>query len=258
MTDDRLVDERVAKLEVTVTSIATSVDTLAATVNSGFAESRKDRDARTDETRNAFREIQRELSHERESRKPQYQTQAAWAGIVLTIVWGAWIVTSKGYDADKVRIEGTINQLQETRLETAYQRGTLEGKLGGVEKLVTQIDVGLQSEIDAHVKRIDDKLQIEMRGQRDVQQKDIDWVKDRMEKLVDQYSRLNVISAQQGIDAARLGEEQRWTEKGLSWAVDHTIENSSMIDSATAKQAERIQVFEDLKRRVLALEERKP
>lgn len=133
MTEAKHIDERVASLEVSVSSIAESVRTLAQTVNDGFAQSRRDREAST-------RDIQAELSRERESRKPQYQTHAAWAGVVLTIVFGAWALTSKGYDRDVERIERSISELQTTRLETNYQRGVMDGRFDGLIRRMTTLE----------------------------------------------------------------------------------------------------------------------
>lgn len=249
-------DERVASLEVTVSSIADSVRSLAGSVTEGFAQGRRDRETSNEVAIRGLREVQAKIDQEREARRPQYQTQAAWAGVVLTIVFGAWALTSKGYDRDVARIEMSIAELQGTRLQSGYERGVLEGKLTGVERLLAQIDTSLQSEIDVHVKRMDDKLQIEMRGQRDVQQKDIDWMKARMDRLTALIDFNTTNEQANNSTLGRLTEEQRWTEKGLAWAMDRAQENRSSIDQATARQSERLSVFEDLKRRVLALEDR--
>lgn len=139
MAEARHIDERVASLEVTVKSVAESVQSLAHTVSEGFAQGRRDRETSREAAERGMRDVQTELSRERESRKPQYQTHAAWAGVVLTIVFGAWSLTSKGYDRDVQRIETSISELQNTRIEASYQRGITEGKFSERGAVIEEI-----------------------------------------------------------------------------------------------------------------------
>lgn len=249
------IDERVAKLETNLSTLVDSIKSLAGTVSEGFAESRRDRGVLQEEHKRDLRGVQQEISRERESRRPQYQTQAAWAAVVLTIVFGAWALTSKGYDSDRQRLEASLAELQATRLQSSYERGLLEGRLSGAERAVIQLDASLQNEMDAHVKRLDDKLQIEMAGQRDVQQKDIDWVKDRLDKLVGTYVDLNKLVQARGEIIGRLEESQAWVERGLERDLELAARNRSDLDQAIVRQQERAATFDELKRRVLALEE---
>lgn len=144
MGDGKPLDERVASLEVTVSSVAESVRSLAHAVTEGFAQGRRDRDAGIEAGARGLRDVQAELARDRESRRPQYQTQAAWAAVVLTVVFGAWSLTSKGYDRDNERLEKNIAELQATRLDATYHRGSLDGKLEELSRVVEQIAVNAQ------------------------------------------------------------------------------------------------------------------
>ena len=128
------IDERVAKLETNLSTLVDSIKSLAGTVSEGFAESRRDRGVLQEEHKRELRGVQQEISRERESRRPQYQTQAAWAAVVLTIVFGAWALTSKGYDRDQQRLEASLSELQTTRLQSSYERGVIEGRMAGLER----------------------------------------------------------------------------------------------------------------------------
>jgi len=199
------IDERVAKLETNLSTLVDSIKSLAGTVSEGFAESRRDRGVLQEEHKRELRGVQQEISRERESRRPQYQTQAAWAAVVLTIVFGAWALTSKGYDSDRQRLEASLAELQATRLQSSYERGLLEGRLSGAERAVIQLDASLQNEMDAHVKRLE--------------------------------------------------ESQAWVERGLERDLELAARNRSDLDQAIVRQQERAATFDELKRRVLALEE---
>jgi len=245
----RPLDERVASVEAQVSSLARSIESLGKTVESGFADSRRERADLNADSQRALRSLESRLS---DTQRTPWGALASWAAVVLAI--GALVATSMQRSSDSQAQR--IADLEGSRLESTYQRGKLDGRLDGMERTVVALDSKIQAELDAHVKRLDDKLQIEMKGQNDLVSRDVSWIKDRLDKLVAVYQGLDGAVRDSTSRGERLDEKSRWLEDGFRALDDRGRAVGSTLEAAVAKQGERAAVFEDLKRRVLALEER--
>jgi len=135
----RKVDERVAALETGLTSVARSVESLALSVQAGFADTRRERGELHGENQRALRALQDRLN---ENQRTPWATLAGWAAVVIAIVFGVGNIVAGGIQRASETQADRINRLEDYRLDTTYRAGVLDGRAEDVQRRLGELEGG--------------------------------------------------------------------------------------------------------------------
>jgi hypothetical protein len=135
----RKVDERVAALETGLTSVARSVESLAQSVQAGFADTRRERGELHGENQRALRALQDRLN---ENQRTPWATLAGWAAVVIAIVFGVGNIVAGGIQRASDAQAARIGRLEDHRIETAYLAGAQDARAEDVQRRLVELEHG--------------------------------------------------------------------------------------------------------------------
>lgn len=226
----RPLDERVASLETNVASVARAVDQLAHSIESGFRDTKREREEFHAEHRTEIGRLREALQ-----RTSQTNWGPIWTavGVAVALILGVFTIWKGGYERDQdrvsIRIDALASDVSADRRETvdrlvsaAHERGRHDEKLSALERdidaarverarQIAELDSKIQNEqslagarTEALVAATDAKIQLEIAAVRDVQAKEVEWLKDRLAQLIESYRSLSADIAAMRERQARL------------------------------------------------------